>query len=107
MDIALVFLFLGGIVLTLGDIVMKKWVISGQTYAYFLGIFIYLIGMNFLAQSFKFKNIAVASVLLVVFNVITLTLVSWFFFKEKLSPLELLGILFGVASVVILEMSGR
>lgn len=91
----------------MGDIVMKKWVENSHTYTYIIGMFLYMIGMNFLAQSFKYKNIAVASVLLVVFNVCTLVLVSWFFFKEKISLMEIVGIGFGILSVIILELSGQ
>ena len=78
----LLILFLGGVVLTLGDLVMKKWVGNNQTLWYLAGLGIYLIGLMFLAQSFRLQNIAVASLLLVIFNIITLTLVSWLFLRK-------------------------
>jgi multidrug transporter EmrE-like cation transporter len=81
----LILLAVGGIVLTTGDLVMKYWVKTNTPWFYILGLGIYLIGLNFLAFSFKFKNIAVASVIFVIFNVLTLLLFSWFYFKEKLS----------------------
>jgi len=98
-------LFIGGCVLTVGDIFMKKWVNTNTTIFYTIGLLIYLIGLNFLAQSFKFKNIAVASVIFVIFNVATLTLVSWLYFKETLSPLQILGIITGITAIVILELA--
>lgn len=101
----LLLLFIGGVVLTAGDIVMKKWVISDSSYLYIIGIVIYMIGMNFLAVSFKYKNIAVASTLFVLFNVITLLIVSWVFFKERLSVTEIIGVALGLASVTVLELS--
>lgn len=101
----LVLLVLGGLVLTLGDIVMKEWIINNSYYWYSSGIVMYTLGLNFLAQSFRYKNISVASVLLVIFNVITLTLVSFFFFSEKITIQKIIGIALGLISVIILEMN--
>ena len=101
---ALFLLFLGGVILTAGDILMKKWVGSSSYLFYFLGLGTYLVGLNFLAQSFKYKNIAVASVIFVIFNVVTLSLVSWLYFKETLSPMEITGLVVGLISIVILEL---
>ena len=68
MDVALILLLIGGIILTVGDILMKKWVNTNLYLFYFIGMIVYLVGLNFLAQSFKFKNIAVASVIFVIIN---------------------------------------
>ena len=84
---------------------MKKWVSSNSYLFYFIGLGIYLVGLNFLAQSFKFKNIAIASVIFVIFNVVTLSVVSWLYFKESLSPLQIFGITTGIASIVIMEFA--
>ena len=106
MDIwALILLAVGGLVLTLGDLAMKKWVISNKIYFYIVGLIIYLIGLNFLAQSFKYKNMAVASIIFVIFNVVTLSIFSWIYFNEKLNALEMIGLMLGLASVVILELA--
>lgn len=101
----LIILFVGGIILTIGDIVMKKWVSTSHFSYYMIGLFIYLIGLNFLAFSFKYKNIAVASVIFVLFNVITLSIVSWLYFKETLNTMQLIGIVVGLIAVVMLELS--
>ena len=98
-------LLIGGIILTIGDLIMKEWVVKNRNWFYVLGILIYVVGLNFLAWSFKYKNIAIASVIFVIFNVITLTLVSWIVFKEKLTPLEIAGLLMGLFSIVILELA--
>ena len=103
----LLLLGIGSLVLTVGDIIMKKWVGSNNAYLYLAGLGIYLVGLNFLAQSFKFKNIAVASVIFVIFNVVTLSVFSWFYFKEKLSGLQIFGLVVGLIAIVILELAGR
>ena len=101
----LVLLFIGGSVLTIGDIVMKKWVGNQSSTFFAVGLLIYLIGLVFLAQSFKYKNIAAASTIFVIFNIVTLSIVSWFYFKEALSITQMVGIGLGICSVVILELS--
>jgi multidrug transporter EmrE-like cation transporter len=105
MNIAIILLLVGGLILTIGDIFMKKWVVSNNAYIYLTGMAVYLIGLNFLAQSFRFKNIAVASVIFVIFNVVTLSIVSWFYFKETLSPLQIIGMVIGIISIVVLELA--
>jgi len=105
MDKAIIILFLGGSILTIGDIVMKKWVLSNSLGTFILGLSIYLIGLVFLAFSFKFKNIAVASTIFVIFNVVTLSLVSFFYFKEVISPLQILGIFIGIIAIIVLELA--
>lgn len=105
MNIAIILLLAGGLVLTVGDVFMKKWVNTNGPAFYFIGMIAYLIGLNFLAQSFKFKNIAIASVILVIFNIAALSLVSWLYFKETLSPLQIAGIIIGIIAIVVLELA--
>ncbi|MBB1075851.1 hypothetical protein HUU62_15720 [Rhodoferax sp. 4810] len=101
----LILLFLGGVILTIGDIVMKKWVLANDLGAFWLGLFIYLTAMIFLAHSFKYKNMAVASTILVIFNVVTLAAVSYLVFGEKLVWTQTFGIAIGIAAVAMLELS--
>jgi multidrug transporter EmrE-like cation transporter len=54
-------LALGGAILTVGDLVMKKWVIDGRLGTYAIGILVYLVALNLLAQSYRSKSVAVAS----------------------------------------------
>jgi len=101
----LLLLFTGGSILTIGDIVMKKWVANNNGWLFVIGLGIYLVGTVFLAYTFKYKNIAVATVIFVVFNIITLSMVSWFYFKETLSVFQMIGIALGIISVIFLELA--
>lgn len=92
------------IILTVWDIVMKKWVISDKTSIFILWMIIYTIWWLFVAYSFKFKNIAVASMIYIMVNIITLVLISWLYFKETLTIQQIIGITLGLISVIILEM---
>ena len=103
--IALIIIFCGGVILTAGDIILKKWIETNKSLFYVIGILIYIVGLNFLAQSFKFKNIAVASVMMVIINVIILSIFSWLYFKETLSIYQIIGIILGLAAITILEFA--
>ena len=100
----LLLLFFGGIIFTLGDVAMKFWVGNRKFSLYALGLLLYLISDNFLAQSFKFKNIAVASMIIITFNVIFITLISWFYFKEKLNLMEIAGLILAIIAIVVIEL---
>ncbi len=101
----LLILFLGGVILTLGDLLMKEWVAQHKQLFYLLGLGLWIIGSIFLAESFKWTNIAVASMIEVIFNIVTLALASLLFFHEDLNGLQLLGIGLGLVSVTILELA--
>jgi len=105
MDTGLILVLIGGLILTGGDILMKKWVGTNNYLFYIFGMLIYVVGLNFLAQSFKYKNIAVASIIFVLFNIITLSIFSWFYFKETLSIISIIGIVLGLISVIVLEIA--
>lgn len=101
----LLLLFVGGSVLTVGDLVMKKWVSSGHNIPlYVFGMVVYITGLSFMVESFKYKNAAIASAILVIFNVATLSIVSWLYFKEALTPLQMVGIFIGLISIVFMEL---
>ena len=103
MSIGFLYVIFGSLALTLGDIFMKNWVNEDSYIDFSVGFMCYLIGMVFLALSFKYKNIAIASMMLVLFNIITLLIVSWIFFKEPISLKEALGMGLGILAILLLE----
>lgn len=60
--------------------------------------------MPFLPYSFRRENIAVASTIFVIFNVVTLSVFSWLYFKEALTPFQIIGIIIDLVSVIFLEL---
>jgi multidrug transporter EmrE-like cation transporter len=93
----------GGIILTIGDLIQRQWVESGKTWQFVLGLFVWFCGSIFLALSFKHKNIVVASLLYIIFNVITLTLITWLVYGDKLSVKQMIGVALGLLAVFFLE----
>ena len=100
----MIWLLLGGFILTIGDIFFKFWTKHPHNWMYLVGISIYIIGLMFLIQSFKNTNIAVASAIFVIANIVTLAVVSWLFFNEPLSYLQIFGIVLAIIAIFILEI---
>lgn len=100
----LILLILGGLTLTVGDLVMRVWVKNLNWSYYILGLCIYLIGLNFLAQSYRFRHIGVASGLIIIFNIIALTLISYLYFNDKINFYEGLGLVLAIIAVVLIEI---
>lgn len=103
-NIAIILLVIGAFIDTIGDIIMKKWVISKNIWIFIFGMLTYLIGLGFLAYSYNYKNIAVASVIFVILNIIMLSIASWIYFGEPLSSLQIIGIIMGIITIIILEL---
>lgn len=99
----MIWLIFGGAILTIGDIFFKYWTKNPTTLLYVVGILIYLGGLMFLVQSFKTQNIAIASAVFVIVNIVTLSIVSWIFFKEPLSTIQIIGIILAIGAIFLLE----
>lgn len=94
----------GGIFLTVGDIAARQWIDTAAGRWLLLTLALWNVGMVFLAYSFKFKNIAVASAILVIANIITLALASWWLFHEPLSKKQLVGMAVSLVGIAIMEL---
>ncbi len=101
----LLILLIAGLTLTVGDLVAGKWVVSNKKSFYILTLILYMIGLNFLIYSYKFEDIAIASITMEIFNIVTLTLAGRFLFKENITKTEIAGIVVGIIAVVILEIA--
>jgi multidrug transporter EmrE-like cation transporter len=98
-------LLVGAIALTIGDLVAGKWVENKSKVLYVLVLTFYMVGLCFLVFSYKFNDIAVASIIIEISNVILLTLIGRYLFKENITKTEVAGIITGVFAVTILEFS--
>ncbi|CAK6692625.1 hypothetical protein WH5701_15821 [Synechococcus sp. WH 5701] len=98
-----VMLLIGGVILTIGDLAIKTWIIKENRPAFWLGMMIYMAGMAILAHAFRYRNIATASIICVVFNVITLILATRLIYGESISKQQYVGMGVGVLAIIILE----
>jgi len=103
-NFAIGLLLIGGAILTMGDVLMKKWASSSSNIYYIIGIIVYVIAIGFLAESFKYKNMAVANAICVGFNIVTLVLISWLYFKEALTMTQLIGVGLILTGIFVIEL---
>ncbi len=94
-----------GLILTVGDLVAGEWIQKNKKIYYIISLIIYMIGLNFLIYSYKFEDIAVATVIMEIFNIVTLTVAGKFLFKENITKTEFAGIAVGIFAVIILEIA--
>ena len=100
----IIYLFLGGTILTVGDIIFKFYFVKSKPSLYIIGLITYLIGLVFLVKTFKTENIATSSAIFVIANIVTLIIVSHFYFGEDLSPLQTIGIIIAIIAIFFLEL---
>jgi len=100
----LLLVLFGGLILTIGDIFMKQWTYTNNRITFMIGLFTWIVGLVFLAFSFKYKNIGIASLIFSLSNVITLTLFGWLYYKDILTLNQIIGIILGIIAVIILEL---
>jgi multidrug transporter EmrE-like cation transporter len=106
MNVLVIGLLIGsGIVMTVGDLIMRRWVSNGSNLIYIIGLVVYMVGLVLLSQSYHFKNIAVASLIAVLINIITLLIITWLFYHQGLSVLQIVGVVVGIVAVTILELA--
>jgi len=88
----------------IGDVLFKEWIIKNNKYLLCLGIIAYLIATTFWAFSLKFQNLSKAVVIFGVLTVIIGVLVGVLLYKEPLTTLNIVGVILGLASIVLLEL---
>lgn len=98
-------LILGATILEIaGDIFFKYWAIKDKSIFLISGIIVYLIAIVIFALALKQDSLTKAISLLSIINFIFVLLVGLFFFKEDITLLQGLGIVFGVIGVILIEI---
>lgn len=86
------------------DIFFKKWSMDNRKILLGIGLFIYFIGTVFWAISLKYEYLSKAITIFTILNLLIIVLVGVYFFDEKLSVLNKIGIAVGVLSVMLVEL---
>lgn len=95
-------LVFGGIILTFGDIIMKRWAIGSGFVFYIVAMLLYIISLTMLGLAYKTENLAIASIVMVMINSITLIFVGIFLYKETFSIKQIIGIVLAISSMIFL-----
>jgi len=107
----LTLLFIAGTFLTLGDLSMKQWIkTSGGNFLthpliYTIGMIFYVIGLTLYAFSLKQENIAVATIIVIFFNILTVLFIGRYFFGETFTLFHYVGMFFGLLAIIAFELA--
>lgn len=86
------------------DILFKYWSMSSKSLLLWGGMAIYIVGTLIWAYSLKFEFLSKAITVFTVLNLVVVVLVGAVVFKEDLSLVNKIGVLFGVLSIVFLQL---
>ena len=95
---------IGVILEVVGDVLFKKWADGGHRWWLVAGFLIYSAGSISWAWSLKHEMISKAIVLFTLANIVLVVLAGYFFFHERLTVLNWIGIALALAAVVLVEM---
>ncbi|MBM3271694.1 hypothetical protein FJY94_00180 [Candidatus Kaiserbacteria bacterium] len=86
------------------DIFFKKWTLAHGTPLFAVGLLLYTLGTLLWAYSLRFDTLSRSIVIFTVLNLIVVVLAGVYVFGEHLEPIHILGILLGIASIVLLHL---
>ena len=88
----------------LADFLFKKWVLVNSKLFLLVGIGAYLVSTILWAFSLKYETLSKGVVVFSVLSLIAIVLMGVFVFGEELSNVNILGIILGVASIVLVSL---
>ena len=86
-----------------GDVFFKKWTIEHKPLLLWIGFAVYVISAFFWAYSLKYETLSKAIFVFTILNLVIVTLIGIFFFKEHISLVSKIGILLAIISIVLIE----
>jgi len=100
-------LILVGLGFALGDVLMKSWTISGASFKN-ISLLIYLsalvvFGASYTTYAYQLSkmNFGIATITPILVNIVAISLLSFFFYKEGLSSYQSAGIVLALVSIVL------
>lgn len=99
-----------GLGMTCGDVLMKQWVISGASLKdssiliYFLALVVYGASLTTYAYQLFTTNISIATITPILVNVIIISLLSFFYYKESISAYQGVGILLAFCAIALFSI---
>ncbi len=88
----------------MGDGVLKKWAVSQNSHWFILGILLYLTSVITWAFSLKYELISKAIIVVMILNTLFVLIIGSLFFKESLTDIQKLGVVFALIGLVLIEL---
>jgi multidrug transporter EmrE-like cation transporter len=102
-NMGLVFVFIGVTVEVFADIFFKMWNDKGGNHLIIAGILLYLVGTGCWVTSLKYLSFTKSGIIFLLLSIVMLSLTGLLFFKDDLSIINKIGILLGIASIIMVE----
>ncbi len=101
--IFLVLVTIAGIIEAFGDSLLEKWGLVNKPIFLVIGMLIYFISTLLWAYSLRYETLSKAIVVVTAMNVIIAVCIGVFYFKESLSLVNKLGIVFAIVAIILIE----
>ena len=100
----LIFIGLAGVLCTCGDISLAYWARQSTSLALLIGLGLNLAGISSYAFALTLEQVGIATALFLGFNILALSLAGFLVFSETPSPLQLVGLLLLIGSIILIEL---
>jgi multidrug transporter EmrE-like cation transporter len=96
-----------GLGLTTGDVFMKQWMLSGASFKntsfflYLIALVVYGTSLTLYAYQLRSINFGIATITPVLTNIVAVSLLSFFYYKDGLSFYQGVGIALALISIVL------
>ena len=102
-NLFLILVTFAGILEALGDVLLKKWGLANKNIFLYIGLGIYFISTLLWAYSLKYEYLSKAISIITVLNLLIVVLVGVLYFKESLTLINKIGILFAIIAIILIE----
>ncbi|MFA6460872.1 MAG: EamA family transporter [Candidatus Woesearchaeota archaeon] len=97
-------LLIAGLCVTSGDIVLALWAKQSKAYLFLIGMLLNVAGIIVYAQSLRLESVGIATAMFLGINILAVTIMGMFVFKEMLNLKQALGLAGMVLAMVVLEV---
>ena len=100
-------LLLVGLGLTSGDVLMKQWMLGGASFknasllVYLSALVVYGASLTLYSYQLRTMNFGVATITPILTNIVAVSLLSFFYYKESLSFYQGAGVLLALLSIIL------
>lgn len=99
-----------GFGMVVGDVLMKSWAEKGYVFSggslfvYILAISVYAVSLTYYGKQLHNTNFSVATTLPICINIVTVALLTYFYYKDTLSLYAITGTLFAFVAIIFLSL---
>ena len=100
-------LILIGLGFAAGDVLFKQWMLSGASFKkvglvlYFAALVLFWVSLTTQAFQLRATNLSIVVITPILVNIVAVSLISYFYYKEGLSVYQFIGIFLALIAIVL------